>query len=98
MWSYITLANSTLSLILMYGAFYLHTHGKDKLFVNITGSLFIISMICFFQVYNQYKMEQTHEIEMTIRYIDQMSPLDLKNKLKTCMINQSNCSLVFVEQ
>jgi preprotein translocase subunit SecF len=97
-WSYIALANSILMLVLLYGTVQLYKHKKDKLFINVSGCLFIMCSVGFFETYHQYKMEQTHEIEMTFKYIDQMNPLELKNKLKTCMINQSNCTFVFVEQ
>jgi hypothetical protein len=98
MWSYLLQANYAIIVILCYSLYYLQKHDKDKMFINIAGGLLIVSCISGFQVHSQYKLEQTHDIEMTFQYIDQMSPLELKNKLKTCMIDSGNCTFVFVQK
>lgn len=48
--------------------------------------------------YEQYKFEQIHNADAILQYIDTMPIKELRNKMKACQIDQSNCVIVFAEE
>lgn len=51
-----------------------------------------------FGKYEIEKFEEVHNNEVLFSYIDSMSVVDLRNKLKACQINTNNCILVFPQK
>jgi hypothetical protein len=54
-----------------------------------------------FKLYSKYEIEKFQDIhnnEVVFSYIDSMSIVDLRNKLKACQIDSSNCTIVFPQK
>ncbi len=58
----------------------------------------IVVVIVSFKLYGKYeleKFENVHNNDVVFSYIDTMSAVELRNKLKACQIDSSNCTIVF---
>lgn len=74
--------------------------GIKKLSLGVVVVLAIVSGISY-KLYGKYEIEKFQDIhnnDMVLAYIDSMSTIDLKNKLKACQINSNNCTIVFPQK
>jgi|688.fasta_scaffold509905_3 hypothetical protein len=66
--------------------------------VGLSIPVVIVIAIIGFKLYGKYeleKFENIHNNDAILTYIDTMSVVDLRNKLKACQIDSSNCTIVF---
>lgn len=52
-------------------------------------------------IYKKYELEvfqQVHNNDAVFSYIDTMNIIELRNKLKACQIDSSNCTIVFAHE
>ena len=58
----------------------------------------IVLVIVGYKLYGKYeleKFENVHNNDAVLSYIDTMTAVDLRNKLKACQIDSVNCTIVF---
>jgi predicted nucleic acid-binding protein len=58
----------------------------------------IFGNVVSYKKYELYYFEEIHNADAVMAYIDTMPVPDLRNKLKSCQIDKSNCTIVFVQK
>lgn len=64
----------------------------------IVPVILLIGSYFLYQHHQQIVFESIHDNEVLFKYIDQMNVNDLRNKMKLCVIDQTNCTFVFAEK
>lgn len=91
------------SFTVICGVWLIATVGEKKYlnFRELVGCsipVIIVLVLIGYKLYGKYeleKFENVHNNDVVFSYIDTMTATDLRNKLKACQIDASNCTIVF---
>ena len=66
--------------------------------ISIAVVIFAIFAFSHLRNAEQSTFEDVHNIDALFAHIDQMPINELRNKMKACTVDKTNCTIVFVEK